>query len=242
MAVTGANSQYELSEIERYRRKELIEQMMDRGVSFENPETTYLEEDVEIGIDSYVGANTRLLGRVRIGENVTIEGDSLIANSEISSGTLLKLGCYIRDSIVGNKCEIGPFAQLRPETSVGSNSRIGNFVELKKAKLGNSVKANHLSYIGDAEVGAQSNIGAGTIFCNYDGVKKSKTTLGESVFVGSNSVLVAPLQIGSNSYVGAGSAVTKDVPEGSLAIARGKQSNIEGWVDKRNRKQVTEKA
>lgn len=231
--LAGANTRVELSVLEQHRRTQLITQLQLAGVSFEDPQTCYIEEAVSIGQDSWIGANTRLLGTTRIGSGVVIEGDSRISNSEIGDECHLKLGCYISEAKIAAKCMLGPFVQVRPGTVLGEKVKLGNFVEVKNAQLGSGAKANHLAYIGDAEVGAESNIGAGTIFCNYDGKNKHRSVLGEKVFVGSNSVLVSPVSIGSDAYVAAGSTITKDIPSGALGLGRSKQANIEGWVAKR---------
>ena len=233
-AVTGANTRYEMSLIEKTQRQAINRRHMEAGVTFEDADAAYIDEEVTIARDCYIGAGTRLRGKTVIAAGVTIEGNSLIEDAEIGAHSLIKLGCYFKNCKVGSNCEIGPFAQLRPETVLHDGVKIGNFVELKKAEMHAGAKANHLSYIGDAEVGANSNIGAGTIFCNYDGVNKHRSTLGEGVFIGSNSVLVAPVKLEKGAYVGAGSAVTKDVPAGALAVGRGRQTNIEGWAAKRN--------
>ena len=233
LRLSGANTRVELAELERQRRAEIVQTLQLAGVTFEDPLTVYIDEGVSIGVDSWIGANTRLLSQTEIGSEVVIEGDSRIYNSRIGSKSHLKLGCYITDSVVAEQCSLGPFVQVRPGTELGSGVKLGNFVEVKKAKMGKGAKANHLAYIGDATVGAGSNIGAGTIFCNYDGVNKHHSELGEKVFVGSNSVLVSPVQLGDNSYVGAGSTITKDVPSGALALGRAKQTNIDGWVAKK---------
>ena len=234
--VLGANTRVELSELEQYRRNQINQELMYSGVSFEDPQRTYVDEGVRVGADSFLGANTRLKGCTSVGAGVVIEGDSLIEDSQIADNCLIRLGSYINQSKVAENSQIGPHAQLRPGTVLDAGVKVGNFVEIKNAHLAAGAKANHLSYIGDADVGAGSNIGAGTIFCNYDGKNKHRSTLGENVFIGSNSVLVAPVSIAANAYIGAGSAITKNVPEGALGIARGKQSNIDGWVDKKNKK------
>ena len=233
LRLSGANTRVELAALERQRRDELVEQLQLSGVTFEDPATVYIDEGVSVGVDSWIGANTRLLAQTKIGCEVVIEGDTRISNSSIGNGSHLKLGCYITDSVIAEQCSLGPFVQVRPGTELDSGVKLGNFVEVKKAKMGKGAKANHLAYIGDATVGAGSNIGAGTIFCNYDGVNKHHSELGEKVFVGSNSVLVSPVQLGDNAYVGAGSTITKDVPGGALALGRAKQTNIDGWVAKK---------
>lgn len=232
-SVSGANNRYEMSILESWRRDEINKSWMEKGVTLEDPKNTYIDESVEIANDTFVGAGTRIKGKSRIGKNVIIEGESLIDNSIIEDGSHIKLSCYIESSKVGKDCSVGPFAHLRPESVLESNVKIGNFVETKKALLHTGAKASHLTYLGDCEVGEESNIGCGTITCNYDGEKKHKTTIGKNVFVGSDSCLVAPVSIGDNSYIAAGSVINKDVPEKTLAIARGKQENKVGWVERK---------
>jgi bifunctional UDP-N-acetylglucosamine pyrophosphorylase/glucosamine-1-phosphate N-acetyltransferase len=188
-----------------------------------------------VGEDTYLGAGTRLYGETSIGANVVVEGDSLIENSVIGDGVHLKLGCYIESSQIGPRCEVGPFAHLRPGTTLGAQVKIGNFVETKKSIIADGAKANHLSYIGDAEVGAGANIGAGTITCNYDGYQKFKTVIGEGAFIGSNTSLIAPVTVGARAVVGAGSAISKDVPAEALGLERSQIKIIEKWSERRNR-------
>lgn len=232
-AVLGANNRMELSELERKRRLQINERVMLSGVTLEDPSSTYIDEDVQIGADTFIGANTRLRGKTVIESNVTIEGNASISNSRIGKETRIKFNCVIDDSVLEQGCEIGPFAHLRPGSHLHNKVKIGNFVETKKTEMQEGAKANHLSYLGDATIGAHTNIGAGTITCNYDGQKKHQTEIGADTFIGSNSCLVAPVKIGQNAYVGAGSTITKDVPQGALGIARGRQNNIDGWMTKR---------
>lgn len=233
--ILGANSREELSDLERLRRKQICSHWMNSGVSFEDPAATYIDEEVRIGQDSFIGAGTRLRGTTVLGERTIIDGNSSITDSQIGDGVHVKLSCVISEAKVANGVDIGPFAHLRPGTVLAEKVRIGNFVETKQAALGVGAKANHLSYIGDASIGEGSNIGAGTITCNYDGEKKSKTTIGNGVFIGSNSCLVAPVTIGEGAFVGAGSTITEDVPGGALGLGRERQTNIEGWVARKKR-------
>jgi bifunctional UDP-N-acetylglucosamine pyrophosphorylase/glucosamine-1-phosphate N-acetyltransferase len=233
--VAGINTKEELSKIEVIRRSEINSKLMLSGVTMEDPLTTYIDEDVEIEPDCFIGANTRLKGKTKILSGTTIEGSSLINNSTIGQNSFIKLNCYIEESCLEQSCQIGPFAHLRPGTNLESSVKIGNFVETKKVKLSKGVKVNHLSYIGDATVGENTNVGAGTITCNYDGKNKNQITIGKNSFVGSNSCLVAPLTIGENAYIGAGSTVTEEVPDNSLALGRARQINKENWVNKRQK-------
>lgn len=229
LSLAGANSRAELSVLEKIRRKEINEEFMLSGVSFEDPEAAFIDEGVQIGPDSFIGAGTRLKGKTELAEFVYIEGNSIVQDSKVGAKTKIKLSSTILDSEVGSNCSIGPCAQLRPGTKLGSDVKIGNFVETKKSILEDGVKAGHLSYLGDAEIKKNVNIGAGTITCNYDGTNKHKTIIKEDAFIGSNSCLVAPVEIGDNAYVGAGSTITKDVPDKSLAIARNRQEIKKNW-------------
>lgn len=236
MSVSGANTRYEMSILEAARREEINKAWMEKGVTMEDPKNTYIDEQVEIATDTFIGAGTRLKGKTVIASGVIIEGESLISDSTIAAKSKIKLSCYIESSTIGEACSVGPFAHLRPESVLEKNVKIGNFVETKKAKLHEGAKASHLTYLGDCVVGEESNIGCGTITCNYDGEEKHQTMIGKNVFVGSNSCLIAPVTIGDNSYIAAGSVINKDVPEKALAIARGKQENKIAWVDRKLKK------
>lgn len=234
--LVGANNRAELSELEKIRRREISLAWMEAGVTLEDPDSTYIDELVEIGSDTFIGAGTRLRGQVKIASSCAIDGDVWITNSSIGSRCHIKPGCVIEDSELGESCDVGPYAHLRPGSKLSDKVKIGNFVETKKTTLGKGSKANHLSYVGDAVVGADVNIGAGTITCNYDGKNKHQTTIADNVFVGSNSCLVAPVTIGLGAYIGAGSTVTKDVPAGALGIGRSRQTNLEGWSERKKDK------
>lgn len=233
--VLGANSRAELCDLEAFRREELIVEHMDAGVGFEDPATTYIEEGVKIGADSFIGACTWLKGSTEIGKKVIIEGNSRLKNAIIGDESIVKFSSVIDETSIGCECAVGPFARLRPLTKLGNKVKIGNFVETKKAEFQDGAKASHLSYIGDAIVGADANIGAGTITCNYDGVNKHQTEIGKGSFIGSNSALVAPVTIGDGAYVGAGSVITSDVSNDSLGVTRSKQRVIEGWAKNKNK-------
>ena len=235
-AVTGANSRFELSMLEQKRREEINKALMDAGVTIEDPSTVYVDEGVEVGKDCFLGAGTRLRGRTKLAEGVYVEGDTLIDNSSVGARSRIRLFSYIEDANIAEDCMIGPMARIRPGSELAAEVKIGNFVETKKASFGKGAKASHLSYIGDAEVGVETNIGAGTITCNYDGARKHKTTLGDRVFIGSNTALVAPVTVSDGAYVGAGSVITKDIPKDSLGVARARQNNIDGWASKRAKK------
>ena len=189
--------------------------------------------DVTIGADSVIEPGCRLRGQTRIGSGCRLEPDVILDNSRLGNDVWIKPHSWLEESSVGNGCVIGPSAHLRPGTELAENCRVGNFVEIKNSKLGAGTKADHLSYIGDADVGSGVTIGCGAITVNYDGEKKSRTTIGDGAFVGCNSNLIAPIEVAPNAYVAAGSTLTKPVTGGSLAIARAKQRNIEGWRQRR---------
>lgn len=219
----GANSIAELMELEKTRRNEINMHLMNSGVIFEDFSNTYIDEDVAIASDCFIGANSRIRGKTKIEAKVRIDGDSLIEDSIIGEGSHIKLGSVIESSVVGQSNSIGPYAHLREGTYLSENVKLGNFVETKNSSLSKGVKAGHLTYLGDTTVGEDTNIGAGTITCNYDGNKKHQTNIGKNVFVGSNTAIVAPVIIGDDSFVAAGSTITKDIPTNALGIARAKQ-------------------
>lgn len=227
--VQGVNDRLQLCELECWYQSQLGEALLRNGVSLFDPNRIDIRGTLACGQDVTIDLNCIFEGNVSIEDNVSIGPNCLIKNTTIASGTVIKANSVIEDSIVGSDCDIGPYARLRPGTKLSDNAKIGNFVETKKANIGEGSKVNHLSYIGDAEIGAGVNIGAGTITCNYDGVNKYQTELGDDVFIGSNSSLVAPVKIEKGATVGAGSVVTKNVDEHQLAVARGKQVNISNW-------------
>jgi bifunctional UDP-N-acetylglucosamine pyrophosphorylase/glucosamine-1-phosphate N-acetyltransferase len=206
---------------------------MADGVTFRNPNTVVIDSTVTIGADSVVYPYVTLEGLTKIGEGCVIEPSVHLVNVTVGDDVHLKTGTVAEEATIEDEAIVGPYANLRPGTHLGKHVKVGNFVETKKAVFGEGAKASHLSYIGDAEVGADANIGAGTITCNYDGVNKHKTTIEDGVFIGSDTQLVAPVRIGKGAYVGAGSTITKDVPPDSLALSRTPQRVIEGWAAKR---------
>lgn len=230
--VMGINTRVDLATATEALRQEKIKELMLSGVTVIDPKTTYVDRTVEIGKDTILYPNCALQGKTRIGERCVIEPNSKISDTEIGGGVTIRSHSVITESRIEDGATIGPFAHLRPQTEVKAKAKIGNFVEVKKSVIGKGSKANHLSYIGDSVVGEEVNIGAGTITCNYDGFEKHQTIIGDRVFVGSNVELVAPIKVGSRSSIGAGTTVTKDVPEGALAISRMKQKNIRGWSKK----------
>jgi bifunctional UDP-N-acetylglucosamine pyrophosphorylase/glucosamine-1-phosphate N-acetyltransferase len=233
----GINTRYELSLAMRYLRDRLVKQFMDNGITFYDPQTVWISPSVKIGNDTVIYPDVFLEGNTTIGQNCIIYQGVRIKDSVIEDNVQIKDCTVIESSHIKSGSNIGPFAHIRPESIIGQNCRIGNFVEVKKSVIGDGTKAAHLSYIGDSEIGNNVNIGAGTITCNYDGKKKHKTTIEDNVFIGSDTQLVAPVKIGKGSYIGAGSTITKDVPPDALAISRTSQKNIEGWARKKREKQ-----
>jgi bifunctional UDP-N-acetylglucosamine pyrophosphorylase/glucosamine-1-phosphate N-acetyltransferase len=227
--VMGINTRIDLAMANEALRLEKLKNMMLYGVTIVDPKTTYVDQTVEVGRDTILYPNCHLQGKTRIGERCIIEPNSKISDSVLGDDVIIHPNSVITESKIEAGASIGPFAHLRPLTEVKTKAKIGNFVEVKKSVIGKGSKANHLSYIGDSLLGENVNIGAGTITCNYDGFKKHQTIIGNRVFVGSNVELVAPVKVGDGSLIGAGTTVTKDVPEGALAISRVKQRNIKGW-------------
>ena len=231
--IRGINSRSELAEVSRIVRQTKNEELMAAGVTIIDPATTYIDQDVEIGADTVIHPGVAIEGQSRIGAACEIHANVRIVDSEIADKTVINNFCLIIGSRIAEGASVGPFAHLRPETVVGEGAKIGNFVELKKTTMGPGSKANHLAYLGDATIGAKVNVGAGTITCNYDGTKKHPTIIEDGAFIGSDSQLIAPVRIGKGAYVGAGSSITEDVPDGALGIARGRQTNVAGWVERR---------
>jgi len=231
--IRGINSRTELAEVSSMVRQQKNEELMAAGVTLIDPATTYVDADVVVGADTVIYPCVFLEGSTKIGAACEIHSGARIVNSTIGDRVCIRNHTVVTDSTVESGSFIGPFAHIRPGSEIGEDAHIGNFVELKKTTMGKGAKANHLAYLGDATIGSKSNVGAGTITCNYDGEKKHQTVIGKNVFVGSNSTLVAPLKIADGSYIAAGSAVTTDVPAGALAIGRARQENKDGWVAKK---------
>lgn len=231
--IRGINSRAELAEVTAMVRQQKNEELMAAGVTLIDPATTYVDSDVVVGPDTVLHPCVILEGSTRIGAACEIHAGARIVNSTIGDRVCVRNHTVVTDSTVDAGSSLGPFAHIRPGSKVGEDVHIGNFVELKKTTIGKGSKANHLAYLGDSTIGVASNVGAGTIVCNYDGEKKHPTVIGNNVFVGSNSTLVAPVTIADGSYIAAGSAVTDDVPAGALAIGRARQENKDGWVAKR---------
>lgn len=237
----GINTREELSRASALMKRKIIQAWISRGVTFLDAGSVYIHPDVSIGKETTIFPNVCLEGNTRIGKGTTIYPNVRVRDSEIGNGVIIKDSTVIEGSQVKDRASVGPFACLRPASEIGTEVRIGNFVEIKKSVIGKRTKAPHLSYIGDAIVGKDVNIGAGTITCNYDGRTKHTTTIEDGVFIGSDSQLVAPVRIGKGAYVGAGSTITRDVPSLSLATSRVRQMNTEGWAQKRQSKVKSEK-
>ncbi|WP_353066986.1 bifunctional UDP-N-acetylglucosamine diphosphorylase/glucosamine-1-phosphate N-acetyltransferase GlmU [Tunturibacter psychrotolerans] len=228
--VLGANTIAEMMHLDAAMRLATARNLMAAGVTIFRPETCVIDSAVTIGPDTVIEPYVQLLGSTNIGSDSRIRSYSVIQNCTIGNNVTVLNGCVFDDSSVADNAILGPYARLRPESHIGEGAHIGNFVETKKTTIGKGSKANHLSYLGDAVIGAGVNIGAGTITCNYDGVLKHRTTIGDGAFVGSDSNLVAPINIGAGSYIAAGSSITEDVPDGALALGRSRQTNKPGWV------------
>ena len=233
--IRGINSRSELAEVSSMVRQQKNEELMAAGVTLVDPATTYVDADVVVGADTVLHPFVTLEGSTKVGSACEIHSGARIVNSTIGDRVTVRNHTVITDTVVEQGAVLGPFAHLRPGSTVGEGAHVGNFVELKKASLGKGAKANHLAYIGDARVGARTNVGAGTITCNYDGRKKHVTVIGQDAFIGSNSTLVAPVTIGDGAYIAAGSTITDEVAAGALGIARSRQENKEGWVARRKK-------
>jgi len=235
--VLGGNTRAELADIDERMRLAKCRQLMADGVTVFYPATCVMDADVEIAADTVIEPYVQLLGKTRIGSNCRVRSYSVIRDSEIGDGVMVRPGCVMEGARISAGAVVGPYSHLRPGSEIGEGAHVGNFVETKKIKLGKGSKANHLTYLGDAEIGAGVNIGAGTITCNYDGVNKNTTVIEDGAFIGSDSTLVAPVRVGKGAYVGAASCITSDVPDDALAVARGQQIVKPDWARvKRERK------
>ncbi|WHH57603.1 bifunctional UDP-N-acetylglucosamine diphosphorylase/glucosamine-1-phosphate N-acetyltransferase GlmU [Petroclostridium sp. X23] len=230
----GINNRFQLSEAERVMQQRILHKHMENGVTIISPLNTYIGADVDIGMDTIVYPGCILEGSTKIGENCVVGPNSRIVNSVIENDAEIQNSVVI-DSSVGENTHVGPFAYIRPESTIGKNVKIGDFVEVKKSVIGDYTKVSHLTYIGDADVGQNVNMGCGSVIVNYDGQKKHRTTIGDNAFIGCNANLVSPVTVKNNAYVAAGSTITEDVPESSLAIARERQVVKEGWMEKKGR-------
>jgi bifunctional UDP-N-acetylglucosamine pyrophosphorylase/glucosamine-1-phosphate N-acetyltransferase len=237
--ILGANTIAEMMHLDAAMRSATARRLMAAGVTIFRPETCVIDAAVEVAPDTVIEPYVQILGTTRIGPDCRIRSYSVIQNSTIGAGVLIRNGCILDEATIGDGALLGPYAHLRPGSDIGPQAHIGNFVETKKVRLGRGSKANHLTYLGDAIIGAGTNIGAGAITCNYDGVHKHTTTIGDNVFVGSDSTLVAPLTLGDGAYVAAGSCITEDVPPDALALGRSRQTTKEGWVTARKARKAS---
>jgi bifunctional UDP-N-acetylglucosamine pyrophosphorylase/glucosamine-1-phosphate N-acetyltransferase len=231
----GCNTRADLAGVDRTFREWKRDEMMNDGVTIQLPETVLIDPDVTAGEDSVIEPCVQLLGKTKIGTRCTIKMGSVLHDAVLGDDVIIEAHCVVTKSRVDSEVIAGPFARIRPESHVKKGARIGNFVELKKSVVGEGSKVPHLSYVGDTRIGTKSNVGAGTITCNYDGFSKHPTTIGNRVFIGSDSTLIAPVRIGDGAYVAAGSAITDNVPADALGIGRGKQVNKTGWASKKRR-------
>jgi bifunctional UDP-N-acetylglucosamine pyrophosphorylase / glucosamine-1-phosphate N-acetyltransferase len=230
--VLGCNSRWELAEVDAELRLAKCRALTEQGVSIFMPQTCVIDSEVQVGPETVIEPFVQILGRTRIGSECRIRSYSIISDSEIGNNVTLRPGCILDQARVGSGAVLGPYCNLRPGSEIGEGAHVGNFVETKKIKLGKGSKANHLTYLGDAQIGSGVNIGAGTITCNYDGVHKHQTVIEDGAFIGSDATLVAPVKIGEGAYVAAASCITHDVAAGALALGRGRQVNKEGWARK----------
>src|SRR5947209_2285037 len=236
--VLGANTLAELAELDSTMRLRKCRELMANGVSIYKPETCVIDPQVEVGADTIIEPFVQLRGKTHIGSDCRIRSYSVISDSQIQDGVHIRPGCIIDHARVSSQAILGPYSHLRPGSDIGEGAHVGNFVETKKARMGKGSKANHLTYLGDAEIGAGVNVGAGTITCNYDGVNKHVTVMEDGAFIGSDSTLVAPVRIGKGAYIAAGSTITDDVPADSLALGRSRQAVKEGWAKERREKKA----
>ena len=234
--MAGINTREELYHAGIYLRDGIVKALMDKGVSFIDAKTVFISPDVRIGADTIIYPNVHIEGKTIIGKSCIIYQGTRIFDSIIGDSSVIKDCTVVESSTIKNNASVGPFAHIRPASVIDKGCKVGNFVELKKAILKEGVKASHLSYLGDVEIGRNVNIGAGTITCNYDGTKKHKTIIEDEVFIGSDTQLIAPVKIGKGSYIGAGSTITKDVPPHSLGISRAQQKNVMNWARKKKGK------
>ena len=232
--VKGANNKAELAELEALYRDMKAQDLIDNGVTVADPSRLDVRGDVQAGNDCSIDVNVILEGNIILGDNVSIGANTILKNATIGSDTKIEPFSHIDQAMIGSNCVIGPYARLREGSQIENSAKVGNFVETKNSTLGEGSKANHFTYLGDTEVGKSTNIGAGTITCNYDGTNKHKTSIGDDSFIGSNTALVAPVTVGSNATVAAGSVITKDIPDNGLGVARGKQNNKENWSKKKD--------
>lgn len=227
--VMGINDKKQLAEAERAFQARLVDDLMTAGVGFADPARVDIRGKLSCGRDVYVDVNAVFEGDVSLGDNVRIESNNLVRDSQIGAGTVVHSNCHIEGATTGSDCEIGPFARLRPGAELADRVKVGNFVEIKKSTIATGSKINHLTYIGDTDIGKDVNVGAGTIVCNYDGVNKHRTTIGDNAFIGSGVELVAPVDVGAGATIGAGSTISKSAPADKLTIERARQATVASW-------------
>ena len=227
--VMGINDKKQLAEVERALQARLVDELMKEGVGFADPARVDIRGSLKCGADVFIDVNAVFEGDVELGDGVKIESNNLVRDTKLGAGTVLHSNCHLEGATTGNNCEIGPFARMRPGAELANNVKVGNFVEIKKSTVADGSKVNHLTYIGDTEIGKMVNVGAGTITCNYDGANKYKTKIGDGAFIGSGVELVAPVEIGAGATIGAGSTITKDVEDNQLALERSRQKVVPGW-------------
>ena len=237
--VLGANTIAEMMHLDQAMRAAAAKRLMAQGVTIFRPDTCVIDAAVTVGPDTVIEPYVQLLGTTRIGSDCRIRSYSVLQNSTLGDGVLVRNGCIMDGAAIADGALIGPYAHLRPESHIGEGAHVGNFVETKKIRLGKGSKANHLNYLGDAIIGEGVNIGAGAITCNYDGLHKHLTTIADGVFVGSDSTLVAPVTLGEGAYIAAGSCITKEVPAGALSLGRSRQVNKEGWATRKKGERKT---
>jgi bifunctional UDP-N-acetylglucosamine pyrophosphorylase/glucosamine-1-phosphate N-acetyltransferase len=237
----GVNDQEELSLAGRALTRRIALRLMRAGVTIEDPERFDCDEGVQVGADTLIEPSVRLRGRTRIGARCRIGQGAVLVDTAVEPGAWVKPYTVTDGAVIGRGAEVGPFARLRPGADLGPEVRVGNFVEVKKSRLGRGTKANHLTYLGDATLGERVNVGCGTVTCNYDGERKHPTVIGDGAFIGSDAILVAPIAIGKGAYVAAGSTLTEDVPDGALGLGRAKQVNKEGWAARLRRARARKK-
>jgi bifunctional UDP-N-acetylglucosamine pyrophosphorylase / glucosamine-1-phosphate N-acetyltransferase len=234
--IMGINTREELAQMEKILQERINRKWMEAGVTLKDPATTYIEEGVTIGRDTVIGPNTHLRGRTSVGERCQVDGSAYVTDAEIEDGVHLRFSVVLTSCRVASGAMIGPFAHLRPGTSLGRNVHVGNFVETKEATLGEGTKANHLTYLGDVTIGRETNIGAGTITCNYDGFNKYRTAIGDRVQVGSDSTLIAPITLGDDVYVATATTIRHDIPAGALVFNERQERVREGWTEQKRKK------
>jgi bifunctional UDP-N-acetylglucosamine pyrophosphorylase/glucosamine-1-phosphate N-acetyltransferase len=227
--IRGVNDRIQLAAMERCLQQRQAHACMEAGLTLIDPGRFDLRGQLTAGQDVVIDVNAVLEGTVRLGNRVTLGPNVVLRNTTVGDDVTILANCFIEEAVIGDRARIGPFTRIRPETVLGAHSHIGNFVEIKKSQVGEGSKINHLSYIGDTSVGSKVNIGAGTITCNYDGANKHRTVIGDAVFIGSDTQLVAPVEIGAGAFIGAGSTITRDAPPGELTLSRAPQQTRPGW-------------